>query len=64
MTLIGMKIILSTLLTLSLLTGGVAFATDNESGKTNSGSKKHSSGSHKSNRTGHRKKSANVPSDK
>jgi hypothetical protein len=52
-----MKTILSSLLALSLSTGGVAFAAE-----TNS--KKHSSGSHRNNRTSSHKSKGNVPASK
>ena len=62
-----MKIILSAFLTLSLLTGGAAWAGDkqpSEGKSTSTGSKKHSSGSHRNNRTGSHKTKGNVPSGK
>jgi hypothetical protein len=64
--LLDMKLIFSTLLTLSLLAGGAAFAGDTESsgGKTHSSSKKHNSGTHHNNRNSSHKKNANVPSGK
>jgi len=62
-----MKTILSALLTLSLLTGGAAFASSKNSsgGKTHSASKRHSNGKHRSstNRTGSAKTHGNVPSN-